>query len=221
MCAGPYTKGPLPADDQLCVEYASAVRPVTSVAARIVTSHGDYYPPNVLRCEDGRFVCIDFEFACCNYAVEDLGSMLANLDGAERKRAFTEAYLDALGEPRDLVDKVLVDCILDGISGWDFGSRLSCFVLENRCADDVQEVIGFCNDVVSEIRNSSDLCEVAITKGLEAAIAETKTLKSLDKGKFYVEATSSADIRFKSNGELPWTDCIQQALAFERMRALR
>merc|ERR1711920_885700 len=132
---------------------------------------------------------------------------------------FIEAYLDALGESTDLADNLLLDCELSGIGGWDFGSRLSCLILERRTGNEIREALTFCNDVVSEIRASGELSDIALRDGVEAAIAKTRTLRMLPHDKFYAKATSSAFIRAQSGDTMEWKECIDQAHAFEVDRA--
>ena len=99
------------------------VCPRHPVAARLVTSHGDFHLGNVVvagqqgaREDDVDLRLIDFDFISVGMAVRDLVSMTTALGDAEprMKRVFLEAYLRGLGEPVEAssLDDLVLDCEL-------------------------------------------------------------------------------------------------------------
>lgn len=109
--------------------------PTTDVAKRIVTSHCDLHPGNMLQTDRG-IMCIDFEFTCVTFAAQDLGFVFLWADSGEKKRAFLDAYLRETGllaGPAD-VDAVYLDAeiqCLGSHSGplapWDPGDYILRF----------------------------------------------------------------------------------------------
>jgi len=76
------------------------VVPAHPVASRIVTSHGDLHPQNMLNA-GGRAMCIDFEYACVTYAVFDLalGVALAGFSGdMNNRQVLMHSYLETIGD---------------------------------------------------------------------------------------------------------------------------
>jgi len=79
--------------------------PDSEAGKRIVTIHADLHAGNMLETDDG-LLLIDFEYACVTHAVHDLAfAMYMCCDNdIERKEAFIEAYLKAMGYPADESD---------------------------------------------------------------------------------------------------------------------
>jgi len=79
-------------------------RPVSVAGARLVTSHSDFHPANILRTESGLQV-IDFGLSCVTCAAKDLSWACEYfLQGLDEKREFAAAYLKASGFPGDCVE---------------------------------------------------------------------------------------------------------------------
>jgi len=96
--------------------------PSSPAAQRIVTSHADFSPANLVSTCDG-LKCLDLEFSCVSHAVMDLGLAISQVDfwsrvepecRQEKKRVFLQAYLEGMGDPHTIgdVDALLVDAEL-------------------------------------------------------------------------------------------------------------
>merc|ERR1712118_309297 len=91
------------------IEFSPA--PVSRAASRIVTSHSDFHPANIVRAEGG-LKLIDHEFSCVMMAVYDLSWVFSMyIKEAQKRRAFAKAYLEAFGDPAgpDEVDSLILD----------------------------------------------------------------------------------------------------------------
>merc|ERR1740123_862248 len=133
-------------DEELFLEWVQpgALAPAHPVAQRLVTTHGDFHPGNVLECG----LVIDVEGACVCSAIYDLAFVVNSevpsfVEGdaaqAEAARAFIKAYLQTIrSEERAEVDEadielLLVDCMLYGFLLWECGSLFwTNFVEEER-----------------------------------------------------------------------------------------
>ena len=91
-------------------EYATAVTTDHPIGARILTSHGDFHPGNIIDLGEEhndagvyRFRCIDFEFSCVTHAIHDICFGICCAHEAAKKKAFLSSYLeDVTGkEPSD------------------------------------------------------------------------------------------------------------------------
>jgi len=83
----------------------------SNAGARIVTTHGDFHPANIIRTNSGLQV-IDFGLSCVTCAAKDLSWACEYfLHGLEEKRSFASAYLKASGYAAvpEEVDALLVD----------------------------------------------------------------------------------------------------------------
>jgi hypothetical protein len=86
-------------------------KPNSFSGARVVTSHSDFHPANIVRTPNGLQV-IDFGLACVSCAAKDLAWACEYfLCGRDEKRAFASAYLVTSGLPAaiDDVDDLLLD----------------------------------------------------------------------------------------------------------------
>ena len=101
---------------------------VHPVAARVVTTHGDFHHGNILDAAGG-LLCVDFESACVSQAVQDLAYHFCG-DGTKgssnnpRKLAFLTAYLSALGEDPEVLEPLLVECELASICFYGMARQL-------------------------------------------------------------------------------------------------
>ena len=98
-----------------------AFAPAHSLAARVVTAHGDLWAGNAIDCGEanGGWLAIDFETVHVGCAVFDLAVVVHimfikfDLDHDHTlKRAFLSSYLEAGGFPADDCDALLLDVIL-------------------------------------------------------------------------------------------------------------
>ena len=106
-----------------------ALKPKTMIGARLVTTHGDFHAMNTLQLIGGSVdrICIDFEYTCVTHAVLDLSYMLNTMENFEKKRAFLGSYLEAMGEPTDELDALMIDCHVAHLTAWWGGGILSAF----------------------------------------------------------------------------------------------
>mmetsp|Transcript_133523 Transcript_133523/g.249693 ORF Transcript_133523/g.249693 Transcript_133523/m.249693 type:complete len:459 (+) Transcript_133523:55-1431(+) len=98
-------------DESIRLWCQAGPKAASSAGARIVTTHGDFHPANIIRGQDGLQV-IDFGLTCVTSAAKDLSWACEYfLHGIEEKRAFASAYLKAGGLPaeNDEVDALLLD----------------------------------------------------------------------------------------------------------------
>ena len=86
--------------------------PRTAEARRVVTTHNDFHPGNILWSQDGtRLLVVDFARASVSGAVVDLWQAVQNIGqhlGAAGQRAFMAGYLGPSVAPEH-VDEVLLD----------------------------------------------------------------------------------------------------------------
>lgn len=122
-------------DEELFAEWLQlgALAPAHPAAQRIVTTHGDFHPGNVLECG----LVIDFESTCVCGAIYDLAFVVNSevpsfVEGsaarAEAAWTFVKAYLETVGvgertEVDDAdVELLLLDCMLYGFLLKECGS---------------------------------------------------------------------------------------------------
>ena len=53
--------------------------------------------------------------------------MLNTMENFEKKRAFLGSYLEAMGEPTDELDALMIDCHVAHLTAWWGGGILSAF----------------------------------------------------------------------------------------------
>jgi hypothetical protein len=90
---------------------SASPKPNSFYGARVVTSHADFHPANIVRTSDGLQV-LDFGLACVTCAAKDLAWACEYfLCGRNEKRAFASTYLMSSGFPArdDDVDDLLLD----------------------------------------------------------------------------------------------------------------
>ena len=109
----------------------AALKPKTKIGARLVTTHGDLHSMNTLQLVGGNVdrICIDFEYTCVTHAVLDLSYMLNFMENLEKKHAFLGSYLEAIGEPADELDALMIDCHVAHLTSWWNGGILSPWTL--------------------------------------------------------------------------------------------
>ena len=76
------------------------IQPMTTAGKRIVSTHGDFDPTNILISEEGILNVIDFEQAHVSFAIQDMSYFFMNLPNTsckEYKMAFCSAYLSEMG----------------------------------------------------------------------------------------------------------------------------
>ena len=87
---------------------------LSKAAARIVTTHGDFQPSNLLRTkEDNGIALLDLEFACVTSAALDLGLFFTYLHGEKSRNLFARSYLMAVYPGSDPSPKEMDNLILD------------------------------------------------------------------------------------------------------------
>eukprot|EP00747_Dinoflagellata_sp_TGD_P032055 gnl/TRDRNA2_/TRDRNA2_135705_c0_seq1.p1 gnl/TRDRNA2_/TRDRNA2_135705_c0~~gnl/TRDRNA2_/TRDRNA2_135705_c0_seq1.p1 ORF type:complete len:258 (+),score=20.19 gnl/TRDRNA2_/TRDRNA2_135705_c0_seq1:105-776(+) len=94
--------------------------PLSPVAARVVTCHGDFHPGNVVRAQSGLSV-IDFETACVACAAQDIAwAFKLFLQDIRERRLFVGAYLTASGENanHETIDDVCFDAECFSLGLW-------------------------------------------------------------------------------------------------------
>lgn len=84
--------------------------PRSAVGQRIVTTHGDLHPGNMIVCGSG-VKAIDLEFTTANWAIYDIGYTSNCFPTNDLKRTFFESYLVASGFPAEAhdVDALFID----------------------------------------------------------------------------------------------------------------
>jgi len=89
-------------DEVLMRLVMAELKPRTEAGSRIVTVHGDMHAANIIRTEGAGLKVIDLEFTHANHAIFDLAYTLrAVCHTAAMRRAFAEAYLEAMDYPHD------------------------------------------------------------------------------------------------------------------------
>ncbi len=150
------------------------------VAARAVTTHGDFHHGNILDAAGG-LLCVDFEGTCVSQAVQDLAYHFCG-DGAKgsgrnpRKLAFLAAYLRVLGKDPDVLEPLLVECELASICFCGMARQLpltlgggahgTARAFRGRTRAEVSGLIGLWRRFVEEVRDSVALQEELKTEGL-------------------------------------------------------
>ena len=150
------------------------------VAARAVTTHGDFHHGNILDVAGG-VLCVDFEGTCVSQAVQDLAYHFCG-DGSKgsgrnpRKLAFLAAYLRVLGEDPDVLEPLLVECELASICFCGMARQLpptlgggahgTARAFRGRTRAEVSDLIGLWRRFVEEVRDSVALQEELMTEGL-------------------------------------------------------
>ena len=93
--------------------------PVTEAGQRIVTTHGDFNPGNLIVTDEGVINVIDFEQTHVSFAVEDISYFFGHLPCTSNcpdiKLAFCKAYLKEMGYPHEEEDVFALT--LDGERG--------------------------------------------------------------------------------------------------------
>ena len=150
------------------------------VAARAVTTHGDFHHGNILDATGG-LMCVDFEGTCVSQALQDLAYHFCG-DGAKgsgrnpRKLAFLAAYLRGLGEDPEVLELLLVECELASICFCGMARQLppalgggahgTARAFRGRTRTEVSDLIGMWKRFVEEVRDSTTLQEALKEEGL-------------------------------------------------------
>ena len=150
------------------------------VAARAVTTHGDFHHGNILDATGG-LMCVDFEGTCVSQALQDLAYHFCG-DGAKgsgrnpRKLAFLAAYLRGLGEDPKVLESLLVECELASICFCGMARQLppalgggahgTARAFRGRTRTEVSDLIGMWRRFVEEVRDSTMLQEALKEEGL-------------------------------------------------------
>jgi hypothetical protein len=95
--------------------------PKTEVGQRLVTTHGDLHPENMIEMEAG-IKAIDLEFTHVTHAASDLGYTMNCFKNRELKRLFLESYLVSSGFPAEArdVDAIFLDASFHSL-GYHWG----------------------------------------------------------------------------------------------------
>lgn len=107
-------------DEGLRTWCAAGPRPISTAGARLVTSHSDFHPANIVRDEEG-LKMVDFGLTCVTCAAKDMAwACEFFLRGLDEKRRFAEAYLrsSGLGVSPEEVDELLLDVECYSLHGW-------------------------------------------------------------------------------------------------------
>mmetsp|Transcript_115109 Transcript_115109/g.229248 ORF Transcript_115109/g.229248 Transcript_115109/m.229248 type:complete len:384 (-) Transcript_115109:75-1226(-) len=124
--------------------HADFFAPTSAPARRIVTSHLDLHPGNMIQTSDG-ILCIDLDYACVTSAAQDLAftfcwasapwnrnwegpAILGGPAAAQTKRAFLVAYLEASGLPAEQadIDALYIDAEVMSLCGHS-GTLMGCW----------------------------------------------------------------------------------------------
>jgi hypothetical protein len=150
------------------------------VAARAVTTHGDFHHGNILDATGG-LMCVDFEGTCVSQALQDLAYHFCG-DGAKgsgrnpRKLAFLAAYLRGLGEDPEVLEPLLVECELASICFCGMARQLPpalgggahgmARAFRGKTRAEVSDLIGMWRRFVEVVRDSTTLQEALKEEGL-------------------------------------------------------
>jgi hypothetical protein len=166
--------------------------PKSVAGKRLVTTHFDLHPGNIIRTEEAlgnQFLrVVDLEFSCASYAANDIAYAFSLwLKGAEKRREFAKAYLEALDQPATEED---VDCLLlDAATaqlGIIHGGRIwnSKHILAGGGARGIiQKFVALADDA----RSDAELREDILNNGLEGC-ARGKELKAQAKKEVLLES---------------------------------
>ena len=163
------------------------------VAARAVTTHGDFHHGNILDAAGG-LLCVDFESTCVSQAVQDLAYHFCG-DGTKgssnnpRKLAFLTAYLSALGEDPEVLEPLLVECELASICFYGMarqlpprlggGSHGTAWAFRSRTKAEVSSLIELWKRFVAEVRSSATLREELKAEGLGSTMERWQSRNQL------------------------------------------
>ena len=166
---------------------------VHPVAARVVTTHGDFHHGNILDAAGG-LLCVDFESTCVSQAVQDLAYHFCG-DGTKgssnnpRKLAFLTAYLSALGEDPEVLEPLLVECELASICFFGMarqlpprlggGSHGMAWAFRSRTKAEVASLIELWKRFVAEVRSSATLREELKAEGLGSTMERWQSRNQL------------------------------------------
>ena len=168
--------------------------PVTKAGRRFVTNHGDFHPLNILRREDGSLGCIDFEFAHCSRAANDLGYatfMWAKHGSVEQGRDFIRGYLEGMGDAAGAedVDALLLDshlAALDALATKYTLEALGYLMKEHKAGRSVKKnahlaspALAAFKTIVADARCDTVLREEIFNVGLKNTKRGLKVLEDL------------------------------------------
>ncbi|EOD03981.1 hypothetical protein EMIHUDRAFT_121722 [Emiliania huxleyi CCMP1516] len=163
-------------DEQLFIDWAQlsgALAPEHPAARRVVTTHGDVHPGNVL--QSG--LVVDFENSCVCSAIYDLAfvvpSFVTGESEAAAARAFVEGYLAAGGweaagwAAEAAVDLLLTDCMLYGFLLKECGSLFwtNFFDGERTDAASARAHLQACERFAAGVRAGGAAAHRAVARG--------------------------------------------------------
>jgi hypothetical protein len=166
--------------------------PRSAAGKCLVTTHFDLHPGNIIRTEEAlgnQFLrVIDLEFCCVSSAVNDIAYASSLwLKGAEKRRAFARAYLEALDQPatEEDVDSLLLDVatlqlgIIHGGRIWNSKQSLA----DGGGRGIIEKFVALADDA----RSDAELREDILNNGLEGC-ARGKLLKAEAKKEVLLES---------------------------------
>ena len=146
--------------------------PSTAVGQRIVTTHGDFNPGNLITTDTGLINVIDFEQTHVSFAIQDISYFFGHLPCTSNcpdiKFAFCEAYLKELGYPHEEEDVFALT--LDGergtLSSGFMSPVISTFIenetISEECYQDLLRQKLFANVSLKDSTIAHDIIEGGI-----------------------------------------------------------
>lgn len=156
----------LPAlSDDAKLDLATAVGTDHPIGGRIVTTHGDFHPGNVLDMGedvegDNRLKCIDFEFTCVTHAIHDI-SYGKNCFGRDvaKIRSFLTGYLQELNGndvAEEEIQSLWIEAELATFGTWQSGGKLCPWDLSEKTEEEVMELVAEIKAFTSFVRGSEE-----------------------------------------------------------------
>eukprot|EP00929_Paragymnodinium_shiwhaense_P034220 TRINITY_DN18653_c0_g1_i1.p1 TRINITY_DN18653_c0_g1~~TRINITY_DN18653_c0_g1_i1.p1 ORF type:complete len:847 (+),score=134.76 TRINITY_DN18653_c0_g1_i1:79-2619(+) len=154
--------------------------PVSSIAKRVVTVHGDYHPGNTIDAGEGvGFKVVDFEFTHAGSAVFDLTFGLFCC-GRENRVEFLEGYTENMtGVTTEDFEEVMVDAELALLYLWLPGGKLAGWEAGSD-GDKFRSLVSRCRAFGKWIRESQERKKALIARGLTTMLRESPMFSVLD-----------------------------------------
>jgi len=145
--------------------------PLSPVAARVVTCHGDFHPGNVVRAHGGLSV-IDFETACVSCAAQDIAwAFKLFLRDVWERRLFVQAYLTASGEEatHEIVDDVCFDAECFSLGLWQGALHKRIQIMQSNEYHTLQSFKQY-TSIIEEARRNDGVRREVIENGIVSCL---------------------------------------------------
>jgi len=167
------TKGPFESADAFSeyTELHTSMLPKHPVAQRVVTTHGDLHPGNMLEMGDGVFSCIDFEFSCVTSAAYDLKYSMNCCNGKENKLHFLRGYVNMIGQEHTNLEELYLDLEISSFQVMHQQMKLSVWDVDEMTPDELVSLIHACEEFANDARVPGKIRDCVLEHGGAKALA--------------------------------------------------